>query len=244
MNENELEGFLKLTENFYVILSITIWVLALWKRQYLNCYLIWYVALITCFLCAEWLLVNIIFVKKYGFIPYVSPFLDKFGIQDMNFTSPLNYLIKFIFLSLFFRDLMKTEVWKKFFQYLVYGLVVFELVQVFVFNSYQGYDSLSSTVKNIFILFGCGLFFYKFYNTDSGTLLLQKNPYFWIIMGLFIPTLTDFFLELIFFKLYQTDLAQFYRLYLVRNASQIIGFILLGIGIYYSKFLQFLPKNY
>lgn len=205
----------------------------------------WYCYGLAAYNFLELLCSDVLLSGKYQFVTIIFPFLqNQFGIQDFNFTGPFNYLIKFIFLGLFFRDLCKNRQEKYFFQYLIYVMVLFELVQVFVFKSYQGYDSLSSTLKNIFILGGTGLFTYKLYRTSSNGISLQKNPYFWITLGLMLPALAEIFLEFIFTKLYQTDLLSFYKLYLIRNASQISGFTLLVIGFWQAKFLRFLPKEY
>jgi len=193
----------------------------------------------------EFLLVDVLLSRKYQFVEVLFPWLStNFGIENLNFTSPINYLIKFIFLGLFFRDSLQNQIWKKVFQYAVWVLVGFELVQVFVFKSYQGYDSLSSTVKNIFILGGAGLLLYRVYASQNVSLSLQKNAYFWICLGLILPALAELFLEFIFTKLYQTDTSSFYRLYLVRNASQMVGFTLLIIGVWQAKYLRFLPKEF
>jgi hypothetical protein len=190
-------------------------------------------------------LLDVIFVKKYGFLEITQPYLEReWGIKNMNFTAPLNYLIKFIFLGLFFRDSLQNHIWKKVFQYTVWALVGFELVQVFVLKSYQGYDSLSSTVKNIFILGGAGLLLYRVYASQNVSLSLQKNAYFWICLGLILPALAELFLEFIFNKLYETDQLSFYRLYLIRNASQMVGFTLLIVGVWQAKYLRFLPKEF
>jgi hypothetical protein len=208
-------------------------------------YFFWFCYFLGFFSLTELLLVDVLLSGKYQFVNTIFPFLQNhFGIQDFNFTAPLNYLIKFIFLSLFFRDLFQNPLKKRFFQYLMYALVLFELVMVFVFKSYQGYDSLSSTVKNVFILGSTGLFMYKLYRADSHGITLYKNPYFWLTLGLMLPALAEIFLEFIFTKLYQTDLLSFYKLYLVRNASQIVGFTLLIVGVWQAKYLRFLPKEY
>ena len=197
------------------------------------------------FTIIEFMLFEVFFTSRYKWVDVIFPFLQNhFGIQDFNFTAPINYLIKFIFLSLFFRDLFQDPLKKRFFQYFMYALVMFELVQVFVFKSYQGYDSLSSTVKNVFILGGTGLFMYKLYRANSHGIVLYKNPYFWLTLGLMLPALAEIFLEFIFTKLYQTDLLSFYKLYLVRNASQLVGFTLLIVGVWQAKYLRFLPKEY
>lgn len=193
----------------------------------------------------EFLLIDVLLNRKYQFVEVLFPWLStNFGIANLNFTSPINYLIKFIFLGLFFRDSLQNHIWKKVFQYTVWALVGFELVQVFVFKSYQGYDSLSSTVKNIFILGGAGLLLYRVYASQNVSLSLQKNAYFWIYLGLILPALAELFLEFIFNKLYETDRLSFYRLYPVRNASQMVGFTLLIIGVWQAKYLRFLPKEF
>jgi hypothetical protein len=205
----------------------------------------WFCYCLALFSFLELFVIEVLFSGKYQFVNTIYPFLQiNFGIQDATFTFPLNYLIKFIFLSLFFRDLFKNLVLKRVFQYLMYALVLFELMQVFVFKSYQGYDSLSSTVKNILILGGTGLFLYHLYRNDSHGISLQKNPYFWLTMGLLLPALAEIFMEFVFEKLYHTDLLTFYKGYLVRNASQIVGFTLLIVGVWQAKYLPFLPKEY
>jgi hypothetical protein len=205
----------------------------------------WYCYLLGCFCLLERCIVDVLLNGNYQFYKTIFPFLkDNFGIKDFNFTAPPNYLIKFIFLSLFFRDLFQDPLKKHFFKYLMYALVVFELVMVFVFKSYQGYDSLSSTVKNVFILGSTGLFMYKLYRADSHGIILYKNPYFWLTLGFMLPALAEIFLEFIFTKLYQTDLLSFYKYYLIRNASQIVGFTLLIVGVWQAKYLRFLPKEY
>ncbi len=158
--------------------------------------------------------------------------------------SPISYFIKFIFLSLLFRDILASPNLKRVFLYVAWGLVIFELVQLVVFKSFQGYDSLSSTVKNIFIIAACGIFLYRFYQNTSVRISLPRNPLFWIILGMLLTTLADIFMEFIFQKLYQTDTSGFYRLYLIRNASQIVGFWLMTIGVFQAKNLGYLPASY
>jgi hypothetical protein len=192
----------------------------------------------------ELVIIKFILVKEFSYFTQVYSFMDSLGIHDFNFISPFSYLIKFICLGLFFRDALVNKQWKQIFHYAVWILVVFELVQVFVFKSYQGYDSVSSTVKNIFLIGGSGLLLYRIYAYPNMSLPPSKNPYFWICLGLLLPALAELFLEFIFTKLNQTDLLSFYKLYLVRNSSQMIGFTLLIVGIWQTKYLKFLPKAY
>ncbi len=204
----------------------------------------WFVYVISIYLAIEAVLLDVLVSGKYEFVKTVLPFLKQSGIENLNFMSPINYLIKFIFLSLLFRDLMAPPRWKRGFQIALWVLVIFELVQVVVFKSYLGYDSLSSTVKNVFIIGAAGVFLYRFYQTTSLRITLQRNPYFWIMLGLFLPALAEIFLEFIFQKLYETDTVGFYKLYLIRNASQMIGLILLFVGVWHSKNLKYLPASY
>jgi hypothetical protein len=204
----------------------------------------WFTYGLAVFVAFQSTLSDVIFSSKYEFVKTVFPFLNQFGIQDFNFLSPVNYLIKFIFLSLLFRDLLTPSRWKRVFQIALWVLVIFELVQVIVFKSYLGYDSLSSTVKNVFIIGATSVFLYRFYKTTSLRITLQRNPYFWIMLGLLLPALAEIFLELIFQKLYETDTVGFYKYYLWRNASQMIGLILMFVGVWYSKNLKYLPASY
>ena len=230
-----------------LFLSLIVWGLALWQKEYLKIsptkwliFLLGGIAFITFF---EWLF---IFVIKHRFISKENTLiiLDFLGTRTTSFVNPFSYFIKFIFLGLFLRDVFGNPQKKRFFQYFMYILVLFELVQVIIFKSYKEYNSLSSTVKNIFILGGIGFLLYKLYRTDSRGIPLQKNAYFWISLGFLIPAIAEIFLEFIFTKLHKTDLLSFYKLYLVRNASQIVGFTLLIVGVWQAKYLRFLPKEY
>lgn len=203
---------------------------------------LWYA--LSIFFFSDLIITSVLLSGKYEFYKAFSPTLEILGINNFTFLSPINYLIKFVFLGLFFRDILKEPKWKKVFQYLIWALVVFELVMVFGFKSYQEYDSVSSTVKNFFILLGSGLFLYRFYRTDSGNLHLQKNPYFWIGIGLFLPTLTEIFMEFVFTKLYTSDIDSFFKYYLYRNASQIIAFMFFIYGVWQAKYLKHLPNEY
>ncbi|MCU0339052.1 MAG: hypothetical protein MUE30_04150 [Spirosomaceae bacterium] len=208
-------------------------------------YFFWFCYGLACYSLLELLFVDVLLSSKFQFVNVLFPWLNThFGVVDFNFTAFINYLIKFVFIALFLRDSFKSPTLKQTFQYLMWALVVFEVVQVVVFKSYQGYDSLSSTVKNFFILGGAGLLLYYIYRAPEVTLPLQKNTYFWICLGLFLPALTEFFLEFIFSKLYQTDAVSFYKYYLLRNASQMVGFTLLIVGVWQAKYLKYLLKEF
>lgn len=231
-----------------VLLTVMLSLLALYKFKNTSPFsLKWMIVLahgIAFLSVTEWLCLNVFFKPSFFLWNDIKPILKTLKIQDTNFIGSFHYFAKFIFLGLFFRDSLQKPIWKKVFQYAVWALVVFELVQVFVFKSYQGYDSLSSTVKNFFILGGAGLLLYRVYKEPNINLSIQKNPYFWICLGLILPALAELFLEFIFTKLYQTDLVSFYKLYLVRNASQMVGFTLLIVGVWQAKYLKYLPKSF
>ena len=232
---------------FLLFLSLTVWGLSLWRKEYLKIaptkWLILLLGGIAIIAFAEWLF---IFVIKNRYISKENALiiLDFLGTRTTSFLNPLSFLIKFIFLSLFLRDIFRSPQKKNFFQYLMYVLVLFEVIQVVIFKSYKEYNSVSSTVKNIFILGGMGLLLYKLYRTYSRGIPLQKNSYFWISLGFLLPALAEIFLEFIFTKLQKTDLLSFYKYYLIRNASQIVGFTLLIVGVWQAKYLRFLPKEY
>lgn len=208
-------------------------------------YLFWLCYFLALYSLFELLLTDVLLAAKYQNGKLLGSWLvEHLQIKTFDFTAWLNYLIKFVFISLFLRNSLQKPILKKGFHYIMGALVVFELVQVFVFKSYQGYDSLSSTVKNIFLLGGFGLLLYHIYREPAVSLSLQKNTYFWVCLGFILPALAELFLEFIFTKLYQTDTVSFYKLYLFRNASQMVGFTLLIVGIWQAKYLRFLPKEY
>lgn len=248
MTINDLERYLKYIFYLLVFINVLTWLVAWQKRKNIESFSISWLSQMVGYLAilavTELLLIDFIFKKSFIFFEDIKPILKKLQIQDTSFIGSITYFVRFVFLGLFFRDLIKLDFGKKFFQMAVFLLVIFELVQIFLFKSYQGYDSLSSTIKNVFIIGGVSLFFYQFYRTYVGQIPFIQNPYFWISLGLILPAFCEIFLEFIFSKLYNTDIAGFYKLYLIRNSSQIIGFVLLMIGILKIKYLRFLPKEY
>lgn len=192
----------------------------------------------------ELILIKFILIREFKYFEKVNDFLSTFGIKTYDFISPPNYLIKFIFLGLFFSQVFVHTKVTLFYKYLIPILVIFESIMIFYFKSYQSYDSLSSTVKNIFILSGSGLLLFKIYKADISNISLYKNTYFWIAFALFITALTELFLEFIFTKLHDSDLIGFYKLYLVRNALQVMFFLLMIVGFLNAKYLKYLPEKY
>lgn len=237
-----------LSGSFLFFLNLTLVIIAVkrrtfYKRLAVNC--LYYLAVFSFLLSFfELILIKFILVKDFIFFNEVFGFFGQHGIHDLNFISPFSYLVKFIFLSLFFINIFKEFKIRQLFILLMGGLLLFELIQFFVFKTYQRYDSLSSTVKNVFIIFSSGLFLFKISKSSYGSISLMKNTYFLIGIGLFIPALTELFLEFIFTKLYETDLITFYKYYLLRNASQAFGFLILIKAFWHARYLKFLPEKY
>ncbi|MFN8357939.1 MAG: hypothetical protein U0Y10_25990 [Spirosomataceae bacterium] len=247
-NIDTLEQYLKYCLHFITLLTVITWWIAYQKRNIIRDtpvrWLLYMLFLLALWAVLEWLLIVVVLKKSFVFYNDIKPVLKSLGLKSMTLLNPLSYLSKFICLGYFFRDLMQKPLHKRFFIVSAWGLVVFEMVQVVVFKSYQDYDSLSSTVKNIFTIIGTSWFLYRFYQTDTGAVPLYRNPYFWISLGLLGPALAEIFMEFIFSKLQSTDVVLFYRLYLVRNFIQIVAFLLLITGFQYAHFLRFLKKEY
>jgi hypothetical protein len=192
----------------------------------------------------ELILIKFILVREFRYFEQVNDFLTSFGIKTYDFISPPSYLIKFIFLGLFFRTIFKNNHLSNFYKFLIPSLVFFELIMIFYFKSYQSYDSISSTVKNIFIISSSGFLLYNIYKSDISNISLYKNTYFWIGFALFITALSELFLEFIFTQLHKTDAISFLNLYLVRNAFQMAFFIMMIVAFLNTKYLRFLPEKY
>jgi hypothetical protein len=192
----------------------------------------------------EFLLTKVVFSPDYTFYKAFTPIMNYLEIADFNFISPFIYLVKFVLLGFFFRDALKEAQWKTRFTWLVYALVVFEMVMMLVFKSYRYYDSLSSTIKNLFIIFGSGLVLYKMYNTRNLPNKLYKNFFFWVCISFWGLSMSELFLEFVFTKLYDTDKVSFYRYYLIRNSIQIVSLIVFLKALWQIKYLKFIPHEY
>lgn len=243
----ELELIVNITGNFILIMNFLSFLFAYFNRKYFNrsiiCifHLLLYSFLLSIF---ELILIKFILIKEFKYFNQLLQIFKSLGIRDFNFISPPSYLIKFIFLGLFFKIIFKNTHLSNFYKFLIPSLVFFELIMIFYFKSYQSYDSISSTVKNIFIISGSGFLLYKIYKSDISNISLYKNTYFWIGFALLITALSELFLEFIFTQLHKTDAISFLNLYLVRNAFQMAFFIMMIVAFLNTKYLRFLPEKY
>lgn len=192
----------------------------------------------------ELFLIKFIFVNDAFFIANIRPITRPLGILDYSFISSISYILKFYFFGMPFSLIFANKRVQRIFIFLTWGLLLFELIMIFYFKSYQSYDSVSSTVKNIFILSGSGLLLYRIYKAEISNISLYKNSYFWIGFTLFTTAISELFLEFIFTKLHESDLVGFYKLYLVRNAFQVAFFIMMIVAFLNTKYLRFLPEKY
>lgn len=247
MNILELEKILVITGNSILILN---GILALaylinkpLKTKNINLVFRWslFAFLLGLF---ELFLMKFVFINDPFFIANIKPITRPLGIIDYSFISSISYIFKFYFFGMFFSLIFANKIDQRIFIFLTWGLLLFEIIMIFYFKSYQSYDSLSSTVKNIFILSGSGLLLYRIHKAEISNISLYKNTYFWIGFALFITALTEIFLEFIFSQLQDSDLVSFYKLYLVRNAFQVAFFIMMIVAFLNTKYLRFLPEKY
>ena len=249
MDLNQLEELLEWSSHFLLMELLFLTILFWLNRRFVQydsvraLYVCYSASFFLAFL--DWLFIVYFFTDNFPYLEsHLIPIIRKLDITSLTFISPFSYLVKFICIGFFFRAVIADARWKKIFKYVIVALVIFEIVQVIFFHTYRMYDSLSSTLKNIFLILGTSLFLFRFYNNDKISTRLQKNPYFWISLSLLLPALADIFLEFIFQKLHQTDTMGFYKLYIVRNTSQAIGLLLMIVAVRYFKNLRFLPKEY
>ena len=74
----------------------------------------WYVYALAFAHLFEVFLIDVLFSRDYTFVGPVSQYLSsRWGIRDFNFTAPINYLVKFVFLTLFFRAAINDPSIKK-----------------------------------------------------------------------------------------------------------------------------------
>jgi hypothetical protein len=180
-------------------------------------------------------------LQNYHYSDFSKQFINKissWGFVDTQMLSPFNYLIKFICIGFFVYFVMPTPILKKVFGALSVALVLFELTQL---RYHDGYDSWSSTLKNLFILVSVGVFLFHFYKTQSLYLPLVKNSYFWFAIALFLPALANIYIEFVLGKLNQTDLSLFEGVYPIRNIFDLAGILLMIVGFWQTKYLKFIP---
>jgi len=167
------------------------------------------------------------------------PILSFCNISDTNFLRYPSHLNNFIMLGWFLYLMLLPRpiaIWVKRMSLLLVALVT---INYFFIQGHNMAGGFNPTVSAFYCV-GFPLFsMWYIYNNDSQVPLVH-NPYFWINLGLIIPSLLALFLYFAGNELFNENYQLFAGLTIANKAIEVIAQILTAIGFYYARNVKYL----
>ena len=113
------------------------------------------------------------------------------------------------------------------------------LINYLFIEGYLVYGVFNPTADAVFAFALPLIYLGYLYRLDT-MVPLSKNPYFWISLGLVVPNLISLIFHFVGNKLLETDFILFAKLTIAKNGITVIGHILIAIGFYYARYVNFL----
>lgn len=174
--------------------------------------------------------------------PYIiQPVLTFFSLKTFNFYEIFFIIKDFSLLGYFFYLLLLPRPKAKWVLWTSYSLLAAILINFFFIEGPDAYGSFNSTSLAIFNFVLPIIYMWILYHTDS-KVPLNRNPYFWLNIGLIIPNLLGLFLYFAGDKISNTDYLLFIKIMIGRSIIEMISQILFTIGFSYGRYAQFLRQ--
>lgn len=238
MTENELSllvvniGYCLLLARTILLFSFLVKPFTYLKNRYTKP-LFWYALIATLIAFLELLVIYLANLKPSPIIPL----LQKLGIENTFFTSPLYYINEIIFITAYFSRLLNKEIIFKI------GLIIsgFEILNTLFFEGYNDGQPYGSIIYIIFEII-LGYWFIRNCYLNNRKKNLLKDTYFIISLSIIIPYSITIFFYFISKYLFQDDTILYFKLSIIRMMIEIIG--LLGIAYSVLKFKEKTIKLY
>jgi hypothetical protein len=182
-----------------------------------------------------WLIYN-----KYALC---APYLKMFKIRNLDFISIFAHLNVYIGLSLYFACALRpiNEKLSKRTLYISGFLAITSLANYFFIEGHEVQSVFNSTAATLFCIVLPMIHLTYLYKTDS-VVPLQRNPYFWIGLGVMIPNLLSLIVSTAGQKIQETDKILFLQTNLTQDILvtiiQVIFFSQAFLLARYSRFLD------
>jgi hypothetical protein len=171
-----------------------------------------------------------------------QPILDYLKIQDTTFFALFAYINSFILLGLYYTQAVPMVTFRAYIKPLSWLLLAITSIDYFFVTGYNNYSSFSQTVLAFYILLLPMAHLWYLYRAGN-KVPLNRNPYFWIAMGLVLPSILTIWLELYGAKLLAVNFILFCQVSIGNVLFYCIGQLLIAVGFYYARYVQYLPNN-
>lgn len=197
------------------------------------------------FVIAEFLNVLLIRLFSWATLKYIDfwqPFLVQFQIDSTNFFILFSYLSRFGILGYYFiitTKLVSKYALLKFFPLILLIVAFFDF---FFITGYNNNSVLGQTLLDFYVIFFTLIQLWYIYRENS-KVLLNRNPYFWINMGLLFPSVFSIWLSIFGTNLYEQDFILYCQVSIISIIFYCIGMLLIARGFYFARYAQYLPQH-
>lgn len=167
------------------------------------------------------------------------PILKSLNIADTNFLRYPYHLINFTLLGWFLYRILLPEPLAAWVKKLSLLLVLMVSINYFFIQGHNMAGGFNSTVSALYCFLLPLISMWYLYHRDSKVPLVH-NPYFWINLGLIIPSLLGLFLYFAGDVIYDENFALFAKLTVLKNGIEIIAQLLTAIGFHYARNVKYL----
>jgi len=169
------------------------------------------------------------------------PILHAYHIEDTNFFRYPYHLNNFLLLGWFLFRILQPQPLAKWVKGLSMVLAAIVTVNYFFIQGYNMAGGVNSTVSALYCAVLPLISMWFLYNR-SGQVPLVHNPYFWINLGLIIPSLLGLFLYFAGDVMYKDDFVLFARLTILKNGIEVLAQLLTAVGFYYARNAKYLDS--
>ena len=173
---------------------------------------------------------------------YWSPILQQYGIGSTNIFSILSYINRFLILRCYFVYSFKIFTASQILKFIPFVLLSIVFIDFFFITGIDNMSAFSQSVQTFYVIFFVAIQLWYVYK-DTSKVMLNRNPYFWISMGLFFPSLLSVWSSIFANNLYEQDFVLFCQISLVECIIYCTGLFLISVGFYYGRNVKYLDKN-
>lgn len=179
-------------------------------------------------------------IKQYPDV--MIPLLEQWKISDTNFFNIFYKVNTVAMLGWYFSTIIPNISVARLIKWGSRLLVVLMIINCLFIEGFRVAGFFSPTVATI-----CGFVFpaihlwYLF--REDQVLILTRNPYFWIALGLVVSNVLRFFFTLTGQQLFDADFVLFSQLNVFTDVLVGIGYLFFGLGFFYAHNVEFLHEE-